>query len=195
MVDIEITGQHIDIGDALRTHVTDSLSAGIEKYFSQGGEARVAFGHEGSGYACDVTVHLASGILLKSAHRAPEIYASFDGAVDRMEKRLRRYKRRLKDHTHTQKPDIPALAVADYVIQPEHDDHLEDDAQGAVEQPVIIAETRSELPPLTVSQAVMRMELADAPALVFRNAAHGGMNVVYRRPDGAIGWIDPPSKD
>lgn len=190
MVEIEVTGQHIDIGNALRQRVEEMLSDAIEKYFDRPAQARVAFTHEGSGYGCDVTAHLNSGIVLRAEGRAEDIHASFDSAVAKIEKRVRRYKRRLKDHhANNAKTGLPALEAAAYVVRAEAD---RDDGEEAGEQPVIVAETQAEIAAMTVGSAVMRLELAEEPAIVFRNAGHGGINVVYRRADGAIGWIDPP---
>lgn len=195
---IEITGRHIDTGQALRTHVEEHLQARVEKYFGRGGEARVAFKHHGSGYECDITVQLASGMVLRAEGKAADIYPAFDNALDKMEKRVRRYKRRLKDHHAEQKPDIPALAANTYVLKPElaEADVAEEPDDEVGDAPVVIAETQADLPPLTVGQAVMRLELSGEAALVFVNAGHGGVNVVHKRSDGAIGWIDlPVSKD
>lgn len=192
MVDIEITGQHIDVGEALRSRVEDALSGAIEKYFDRPAQARVTFSHEGSGYGCDVTAHLSSGIVLRSEGRAPDIHASFDAAVSKIEKRVRRYKRRLKDHQSQTKSDLPAMEASSYVLRAEADRDVEEEVG---DQPVIVAETQSVISVLPVAAAVMRLELAEEPALVFRNAAHGRVNVVYRRSDGAIGWIDPPTAD
>jgi len=184
---VNVVGKQIEIGDALRTHVESSLAGGVGKYFDRPGQAQVTFSREGTGFRCDCVVHFDSGIVLQSTGDAADIYASFESASDRMEKRVRRYKRRLKNHhnSHRRQPS-PSIAAPTYVIASEADDAEEPESS----EPLVIAETTTDVKTLTVGEAVMQMDLADAPALVFRSSAHGGINVVYRRPDGNIGWID-----
>ena len=186
---ISVVGKQIDIGESLRTHVDTVLEGGVAKYFGRPGQAHVTFSREGNGFRCDCAIHLDSGILLKSSGSKPDIYASFEAAADRMETRLRRYKRRLKNHHSDYQPQ-EAFSAADYVIaaEPEHEEEPES------LQPVVIAETKTDIRTCTVGEAVMHMDLADTPVIVFRNSAHGGINVVYRRSDGNLGWVDPVEK-
>lgn len=184
---IQVSGRQIDIGDALRQHVNDRLSVGVAKYFDNSIEAGVTFGRDGHEFRCDCAVHAASGITLFAEGRAGEIYASFDLAAERIEKRLRRYKRRLKDHKSRGPRDDAAHSAQTYVLDAGDADNEE--IEGA--EPVIIAESAAEVSVMTVGEAVMRLDLSNAPVFVFRNGKNGGVNVVYRRPDGHIGWVDP----
>lgn len=186
---IQISGKQIDIGDALRQHVEGRLGDAVGKYSDRPVEAVVTFSREGHFFVTDSSVHLATGMKAQSSGRADEIYASFEGAVERMEKQLRRYKRRLKDHHRDRQDPIEAVGAASYILagagsEPEGE-------EPASLQPVIVAEMETPVQSLSVGEAVMQMELAGVDLLVFRNEAHGGVNVVHRRGDGNIGWIDP----
>lgn len=185
---IQISGHQIDTGDALRAHVADKLKAGVGKFFDQTLDATVNFSREGEGYACSISVHVFSGLKLFAEARAGEIYASFDQATDRMEKRLRRHKTRIKGHKGRAAAG-DEIAAQYTVIDAEAD--LGDEAAGSPGESAVIAESPSSVATLRVGDAVMRLDLSGAPVLMFRNAGHGGLNVVYRRPDGHIGWIDP----
>lgn len=183
----QITGKQIDIGDALQTHVKDELSSLFEKYPGRPTDANVVFSRSGSEFLCEAAVHLSSGLTAQASGNAHEIYAAFDNTQEKMDKQLRRYKRRLKDH-HRDRPDpVEVMEAASYILasQPESEDEAEDAS------PVIVAEMETKVPTLSVSAAVMQMEIADARILVFRNEKHNGVNVVYRRDDGNVGWIDP----
>ena len=189
---ISVTGKQFEVGDSLRNHIEHALMAVVDKYFGNATEAGVVLSRDAHLVRADVAVHVGRGIQLRSHEAATNAYAAFDTAAEHLSKRLRRYKRRLRDH-HTGKPrDERTPTVAQqYVLAPEpesEDDHSE---AAAGENPIVIAEATTEIESLTVSEAVMRMDLADLPAMVFHNAAHGGLNVVYRRADGNIGWIDP----
>lgn len=191
---IHISGQQIDTGDALRAHVAEKLNAGVGKYFDHTLEANVAFSREGEGYACTTSVHVYAGLTLFAEGRAGDIYGSFDQAADRLEKRLRRHKSRLKDHKSKGNggPDADVAAkyyVIDAQVAPNEPD--EQDAVATGGEPAIIAESPTSVATLRVGDAVARLDLSGAPVMLFRNAGHGGLNVVYRRPDGNIGWIDP----
>lgn len=185
---LTVKGKQLDVGDALRTHVSESLTAVTEKYFSNPIEANVVFSRDRHLFRADISVHIGRNILLQANAEADEPYASFDLAADKMGKRLRRYKRRLKDH-HKDAPSADLLPAQAYVLEAGPEDWPEDKEEPA--QPVIVAEMESMIETLTVSDAVMRLDLGDLPALMFRNVAHGGMNMVYRRPDGNVGWVDP----
>lgn len=183
-----ITGRQIDVGEALRSHIEERLVAGVSKYFDRAIEAHVVVSRQGPRFRADCSVHVGSGITVQSHGEADEIYASFDLGAERVEKRLRRYKRRLRNH-HKVAIDETITASA-FIIAAE--DEEAEEPEGADEfQPVIVAETTAEISLLTVGEAVMRMDLGNLPAMMFRNRAHGGLNVVYRRADGNIGWIDP----
>lgn len=184
----QITGKQIDIGEALQTHVKDELTEMFGKYAGRPTDAAVTFSKSGHEYACEATVHLSTGLTTQARGLATEIYAAFDAAGEKMDKQLRRYKRRLKDH-HKDRPDpVEVMEAASYILAAQAESE-EDDAADA--SPMIVAETETRVATISVSEAVMQMELTEAPVLVFRNEKHGGVNVVYRRDDGNFGWIDP----
>ncbi|NNU79381.1 ribosome-associated translation inhibitor RaiA [Halovulum dunhuangense] len=187
---IQVHGKQIDVGDALTEHVNDRLTEGVGKYASRAVEATVTFSKDRHEFLCDASVHLSTGLTVQAKGRATDIYDSFEGALERMEKQLRRYKRRLKDHHVKRAEPIEAFGAAAYIL-----DRGSEDDEGYTEpeslQPMIVAEMETKVQSLSVGEAVMQMELAGAPLLVFRNDAHGGINVVYQREDGNIGWVDP----
>ncbi len=185
---IQVSGKQIDIGDALRGHVEDRLNEAVVKYFDRPVEAAVTFSREGHTFIVDSSVHLPTGMSVQATSRAEDIYVCFEGAVDRMEKQLRRYKRRLKDHHRDRQGPIEAEEAASYILRGQSEGV---DEEPETLQPVIVAETETRVQFLSVGEAVMQMELAGAHLLVFRNETHGGVNVVYQRDDGNIGWIDP----
>jgi ribosomal subunit interface protein len=196
---LTLTGKQIDVGDALRRHVEDSLSAILDKYFGSAIEAHVVVSREAHLSRAEISVRIGRGIVVNARAAASELYAAFDAAADRVAKQLRRYKRRLRDHHN--KPREPAGAVERamaYILAPVPEEDDESEATGeqvlvehADGAPAVVAEMSTELPSLTVGEAAMRMDLADAPVLLFRNRSHGELNLVYRRADGNIGWIDP----
>ncbi|MCX5494992.1 ribosome-associated translation inhibitor RaiA [Kaistia dalseonensis] len=185
---LRISGKNIEISDAYRTHVETRMGAAIAKYFDGGFSGRVVLERDGSGYRVDCALHLDSGADLQAEGRGHEIYPTFEQAAERIDKRLRRYKRRLKDHHHDARNGVDAEA-ANYVVLAATPD--EDEEIPADYSPMVIAEETKTLKTLSVSGAVMAMDLANAPVIVFRHAGHGGVNVIYRRHDGNIGWIDP----
>ena len=189
---VQVTGKHVDVGDALRTRVSDELSTSIGKYFDRGGGADVVISREGASFKVDCAVTLASGQQLMTHGLGGDAHVAFDAALAKMDKRIRRYTRRLKDH-HQQALAKQNETAAYFVLQPLSDEEEVDDHEvdGAMAEPVVIAETERPVRTMTVSMAVMELDLTDSPTIVFRNAAHGGISVVYRRPDGNIGWIDP----
>jgi ribosomal subunit interface protein len=188
-VKYQISGKQIDIGDALRTHVTDNLGAAIGKYAERPTDAQVVFSRDRHEYVCETVVHLSTGLTAQARAHATEIYAAFDLCCDKMETQLRRYKRRLKNHHRQRQEPIEAIMASAYVL--EHRAHSTDEAEPDDLQPVIVAEMEARVPSLSVGEAVMQMELAGAPVLVFQNDSQDRINVVYRRDDGNIGWIDP----
>ncbi|HMQ91504.1 MAG TPA: ribosome-associated translation inhibitor RaiA [Amaricoccus sp.] len=185
---IQVSGKQIGIGDALRSHVEDRLHDAVGKYFDRPVEAVVTFSRDRHEFCSDASVHLPTGLTVQAKSRADDIYAAFEGAVDRMDKQLRRYKRRLKDHHRNRENPIDSIGAQSYILAGQ--DHDEADEPDTL-QPVIVAEMETSVPHLSVGEAVMHMELAGAQLLVFRNEKHGGVNVVYMRDDGNIGWIDP----
>ena len=184
----QISGMHIDIGEALQTHVKDELGAAVSKYAERPTDALVVFSKSGHEFVCEATVHLSTGLTAQARASSPEIYASFDSCCEKMEKQLRRYKRRLKDH-HRERTHPVELSGASTYILASKDDYEESEPDTL--QPIIIAEMEAKIPSLSAGEAVMQMELAGAQFLVFRNEGKNSVNVVYRRDDGNIGWIDP----
>ncbi|MEQ8403617.1 MAG: ribosome-associated translation inhibitor RaiA [Oceanicaulis sp.] len=194
---IQFVSKGIDVSPALRERIDKRISDASSKYFNRPAEAFVTASKEGHGFKVDISVHLPSGAFLQAKGQGGDAYGAVEDASTHLEKRLRRYKRKLKDHHADNKPDLPAEEMGSIItLRSERRDDLdeaEEDDGGAEggDEPVIIAEQVAELRTLTVSMAVLEMDLADAPFLMFKNARTGEMNVVYRRPDGHVGWIDP----
>jgi len=185
-----VSGKNLDVGDALRERINERISEAMGKYFDGGYSGHVTVAREGFGFRTECAIHLDSKITLHAEGRAADAYASADQAALRVEKRLRRYHRRLKDHRPERGDGRGPVDAASYVIaapEPESESDVEAFA------PVIIAESTTRLKQLSVSDAVMELDMTGAPVLVFRHAAHGGINVVYRRADGHFGWIDAPA--
>lgn len=191
-MEIQVSGKNIDLGDALQTHVTDRLSEGVQKYFGRGAEAIVTFTKERHLVECEMTAHLFSGVFLAAHGDGGDAYAAFETALEKLEKRVRRYKRRLKNHHANGAEPMRSEQASYYTLAPlsDEEDDLAD-AGSADPTPVVVAEKMTALREMTVGAAVMQLDLAESPAIVFKNAAHGRLNVVYRRRDGHIGWIDP----
>jgi ribosomal subunit interface protein len=187
---LQVTGKNLDLGSALRGYIAEKLDKAFDKYGSQSVSTNVFIEKVHGLFITTCTVHLKSGLSLQASGKADEAHPSVDEAMDRLEKRLRRYKRRLKNHHGaSQSPDeTPPMSAVDYVIR-----HGEDEDESAESDlaPTIVAETRVTVPELSVGDAVMTMDLAEKPFLIFKNASHGRVNVVYRRVDGHIGWVDP----
>lgn len=186
----KITGKQLDVGAALQEYVEQELSSAVGKYAERPTDAQVIFSRNGSEYACEATVHLSTGLTAQAKATAHEIYAAFDKCCEKMEKQLRRYKRRLKDHHRARAEPVELSGASSYVLASENDRNGEDSEPESL-QPIVVAEMETKIPSLSVGEAVMQMELAGAPVLVFRNEGKNGLNVVYRRDDGNIGWIDP----
>ncbi len=184
----QISGKQIDIGDALQAHVKSELGEVLDKYAERPTDAQIVFSKDGHEYMCESTIHLSTGLSVNSKGKANEIYGSFDKSSERIEKQLRRYKRRLKDHANQRTTPIESFNAPSYIVAADD----ESDASGLEEAtPIIVAEMETKIKSLSVSEAVMQMELADEPVLVFKNEKGDGLNIVYRRNDGNIGWIDP----
>ncbi len=184
----QISGKQIDVGEALQTHVKNELGAIVEKYAERPTDAHIIFSKSGHEHVCEAIVHLSTGLTAQAKAHEPEIYAAFDACGEKMEKQLRRYKRRLKDHHKDRAQPVELFGASSYILASEtHQEESEPDNL----KPVIVAEMETKIQSLSVGEAVMQMELAGAPVLVFRNEGKDGLNVVYRREDGNIGWIDP----
>ena len=184
---IKITGKNLDIGTALRDHVGEKLRQLHQKYFEGTVHAHITIEKQRSSFHSDCTLHLATGLKLQATGDAAEAHPSFDAAAAHLEKQLRRYKRRLKDHHKSRREPVRQIEAASYVISPAPEE--EDEVSGL--NPVVVAETETNVPELSVGEAVMQLDISNVSFVLFRNGGHGGLNVVYRRPDGNIGWVDP----
>lgn len=185
----QISGKQIDIGEALQSHVQTELNEICGKYAGRPTDANVIFSRSAHEYVCEATIHLSTGLNASAKAHAVEIYAAFEACAEKMDKQLRRYKRRLKDHHKVRAEPVELFGASSYILASESD--VAEDLEPDSLQPIIVAEMETKIPSLTVGEAVMQMELAGAPVLVFRNEKKDGVNVVYRRDDGNIGWIDP----
>lgn len=185
---VTVTGKQLDVGSALTGRVESTLAQVAEKYFPGALDAVVVFSRDAHLYRADITLHAGRNLQLHSNAEAADAPTAFDAAADRMGKRLRRHKRRLVDHHHAAatEPPLPARSVV-LDLGPDGVDAPD----GGDGHPIVVAETETEIEFLTVSEAVLRLDLGEQPALMFRNRAHGGLNMVYRRNDGHVGWVDP----
>ncbi|MDJ0390426.1 ribosome-associated translation inhibitor RaiA [Roseomonas sp. E05] len=213
---IVVSGKQVETGEALKVHVAEGLNAVTKKYFDHALEAYVTFFRNRAFFACTIDIHAGRGLSLRGEGEGPEAQRAFDEAASHIAKRLRRYRRRMNEHSRNQaETRLPSTAetarevvLARPVEEPDEPidreillDGLTDEALGAEEvmpdghdgehHGAIVAETPTEIARLTVSEAVMRLDLSQAPVMMFRNQASGQLNVVYRRPDGHVGWIDP----
>ena len=184
-----VSGKNLDVGDALRERVSARIAEAMGKYFDGGYSGHVTLERDGFGFRTECAVHLDSKITLHAEGMAADAYASADQAAARIEKRLRRYHRRLKDHRPERLDGRETIDAASYIIEAPADE--ESGADNDTFTPAIIAESTTVLKRLSVSDAVTELDMTGAPVVVFRHAAHGGINVVYRRRDGHFGWIDP----
>jgi ribosomal subunit interface protein len=192
-MNLTVKGKNLDVGAALRSHIGENLDSIFGKYFGNPIEATVTLSKQVHLFLAQISVHVGRGILLQSEAEADQAYAAYDKAADHISTRLRRYKRRLRDHhrTATESQRTDSYRAAQYILPA--DGHDAGDAQEPAldAAPMIIAEMQTDIPALTVSEAVMRLDLSDQKAMMFLNRAHGGLNMVYRRNDGNIGWVDP----
>ncbi|WP_188053343.1 MULTISPECIES: ribosome hibernation-promoting factor, HPF/YfiA family [unclassified Sphingosinithalassobacter] len=189
-MDIRVSGHQVDTGDALRAHVDDRLQGIADKYFSRAISAQVTFGkgpHD-NGFTCDIVAHVMQGLVLKGSNSGMDAHGAFDGAADKIEKQLRRYMRRLKDRNNSQQIAAIESAAVDNAGYTVFGSAEEEEASDA---PPIVAETRVDVPDASVSDAVMMLDLRNTNALLFRNSVSGAYNMVYRRDDGTIGWVEP----
>jgi ribosomal subunit interface protein len=189
---LRVSGKSISVGEALRGRVAERTDEVLRKYFDGNYSGHITLSKDGFGFRTDCALHLDSGITLEADSNAPDAYASADQALVMIEKRLRRYKNRLKDRSarkaHAASEAMAALDATSYVLEAPGED--EEDAAGY--SPVIIAEQTTSLKQLSVSEAVMELDLSGAPCLVFQHGSSGRVNIIYRRADGNVGWIDPP---
>ncbi|GGC46609.1 ribosome hibernation-promoting factor, HPF/YfiA family [Chelatococcus reniformis] len=191
---LRVSGKNMDIGEALRGQIESRVNAAVDKYFDGSVTGHVTITRDGSGYRSDCGLHLSSGMTLEASGTAHDPTVSFDQMAERIEKRLRRYNGRLKGRspaTHGNNGADALASVSATVFEAPGED-IDDDAEY---HPVVVAEMSKPLYPLSVSEAVMRLDMTGAPILVFRHAGTSRVNVVYRRNDGTIGWIDPPTVD
>lgn len=201
---VQVSGKHVDVGDALGSRISQELEDGVGKYFERGAQdAEVIVSKDGHGFKVDCWVRLASGQVIVTSGVSGDAHGAFTESLHKLEKRVRRYKRRLKDHHLGPKPMSPektemaAAAVARMTVLRDPES-VEDEDFGEAGRPdeapptgMVIAETDTRIRTLTVGQAVLELDMSGYPVVVFANAGHGGLSVVYRRPDGNIGWIDP----
>ena len=184
---IQIVSKGIDVSKALSERINDRLDEMMDKYIHRDGEGYVSISKEGSGFHTSISVHLPSGATMAAQGNAADAYGASDEALEHLEKRLRRYKRRLKDHHAEDK----AEALAMYILQNPVSSDDDDGSDAPPAEPMVIAEKKTEIRTMTVSMASLELGLTDGSAVMFRNAAHGGLNVVFKRADGNVGWIDP----
>ena len=187
-MDIRVSGHQIETGEALQAHAQDRLSTIVEKYFSRALSSAVTFGKAPAGaFRCDIVTHVTNGLILKGAGIAQDAHLALDQAAEKIENQLRRYKNRLTDR-HEQATAAARAEEAAYTVFVEPSAETE---EVTVDAPVVIAETKVDVPEATVSDAVMMLDLRNTNALLFKNAGTGRHNMVYRRGDGSIGWVEP----
>jgi ribosomal subunit interface protein len=193
---VQIAGKKLDVGAALQERIAYGLESRVSKYFNRTGEAFVTVSKPGWAFYCDCSIHLPSGVTLQAHGEGDDGYQAFEQALDKIEKRVRRYKNRLRDHrSQTNGSEIASERI---ILAPAANDD-EDEALGGEsgldgnsgDAPAIVAESDTHIQTMTVSMAVLQLDVSDSPAVLFRNAAHGRLNMVYRRPDGNVGWVDP----
>lgn len=184
---IQIVSKGIDVSPALSERISGRLEDMMDKYIHRDGEALITISRAGSGFQTSIALHLPSGANMAAGGAADDAYAASDEALEHLEKRLRRYKRRLKDHQQ----EATAEAMAMYILQNPVVDEIEGEDDSVPAEPLVIAEKKTEVRTMTVSMASLELGLTDSSAVVFRSTVHGGINVVFKRSDGNIGWIDP----
>ncbi|MDX1400963.1 MAG: ribosome-associated translation inhibitor RaiA [Kiloniellales bacterium] len=200
---LSVQGKQLDVGDALRVHVDDRLRRTLSKYFGDAVDVTVTMGREAHLYRAIISAHVGRGIRVEAQGESDSPYPAFDLACDHLAKRLRRHKRRIRQHHKENGGGFEGVPAQQYILSGDFDDPGQSESEvdelgsgsgdddAGLDEPMVIAEMSTNVQSLTVSEAVMQMDLANLPALMFRNSAHGGLNMVYRREDGNIGWIDP----
>jgi ribosomal subunit interface protein len=187
---LSVKGKQVDVGEALRSHIENTLPDSIGKYFDNATDVTVTISKDGHNFAVDIHTHVSKRVLVQGHGEAGDAYAAFEIAADHMLKRLRRHKRRLRDHRQ-KLSTADALPALQYILEAEKgatDDHVE---EAPAAEPMIVAEMPTEVESMSVGEATMRLDLGGLPALLFRNSKHGGLNMVYQRADGNYGWVDP----
>ena len=182
---IKVSGKHVDIGDSLNSYVETHLKNTIEKFFDNPLDAHATLSKNGALFRCDLRVHVGRGLTVRCHSDAEEGYKCIDQAIHKLNSQMAKYKNKLKKHHHNKEEMIDYLEAQKYVIDMSQEAHKEED------HPIIIAEMSMQIPMISVSEAVMHMDLEELPAVMFRNIKHGEFNLVYRRADGNIGWVDP----
>lgn len=190
---ITVSGKQVELSDALRVRVSDHLDTIAGKYFDHALEANVTFSRARSFFTCDINVHAGRGLTLRGEGEAGDAHSAFDDAAEHIAKRLRRYRRRVNEHARDLANRARPEAARQYVLRQEEDGQPSsgDTKNDIPAYATVIAESQAEINTLSVGEAVMRMDLADQTVMMFRNSATAELNVIYRRPDGHIGWIDP----
>ena len=183
---LRISGRQMDIGDAFRARIQAQVSEAVDKYFDGGFSGHVTVSKSNSRFSADCMIHLDTGMSLQATGDAQEPVAAFESAAERLEKRLRRYKRRLKSHSQGANGNAVDISYTVMTAVPDDDEEVPDDYA-----PAIVAESTMALKTMSVASAVIELDTKDSPVFVFRNAGNQHVNIVYRRPDGNIGWIDP----
>ncbi|MDE2384146.1 MAG: ribosome-associated translation inhibitor RaiA [Alphaproteobacteria bacterium] len=184
---IKITGKHIEVGDGLRQHIEERLKSFRERFFEGSVHGNVTLEKQRGRFLSDCTLHLATGLHLQAHAENPDPMACVDAALTHLEKQLKKYKQRLKDHHRAPREAREPREAVSYVIQYEEHQEQEPDSLHAP----VIAETAATIPQLSVGEAVMQLDISTTPFVLFHNTKEGRLNVVYRRPDGNIGWLDP----
>lgn len=200
-MEIRVSGHQVDTGDALKDHVQNRLQGMATKYFQRATSANATFGkgpHD-AGFTCDIVLHVNRGLVLKGSHASADAHPAFEGAAEKIDKQLRRYSRRLKNHGAAEAGEVAAEEAYDnlsaaalnagYTLFQDRGHAEEDEAEE--DAPLIVAETRVDVPDASVSDAVMMLDLRNTAALLFKNSGTGAFNMVYRRGDGTIGWVEP----
>jgi ribosomal subunit interface protein len=193
---LTVQGKQMDLGDALRTHVSEKLEDLNSKYFNHATDATVTFSPEGHGHGqvkAHIHVRIGKDIMVLADALAGDAHSAFDNASEKVGKQMRRYKKRLRDHHDrmSKTPEAEIMKARDYVLAAEEDNAANENDDKKEDNPLVIAEDTRNIQTMSVSEAVMRMDLAGEGALLFRNASHNGLNMIYRRDDGNIGWVDP----
>ena len=184
---IVVSGKHTDIGESLKKHVIDNLNNVVEKHMNEILEATVIFEKKGSSFKSEISVHVANNFIARSGDEDHDVYTSFNNALLKIETRLKKYKNRLRDKRRKPHELIDNHAASRYVVDNFESDNQEDN-------PVVIAEMKDEIPTLSVSEAVMKLDLTDSTAIMFKNKQNQLFNTIYRKSDGNIGWISPSQK-
>ena len=192
---LSINGKQMDLGDALRTHITDKIEDINQKYFNRAIDATITLSPEGSAFTkSHVSIRVGKDIMVMADAQDTDPYASFDAAAEKVAKQLRRYKKRLRDH-HERLEEDNVIPAQSFVLSPEPEAKNDEHDEPEKHEPVVVADMITNIQTMSVSEAVMRLDLSGENALLFRNAHHDGLNMVYRRSDGNVGWVDPEGNE